>query len=60
MIDTDVGATNFENVEGFELYASTFLSQHIHHQFEILRVGDVFGHDVEVVPIEQQLAEQLQ
>uniref|UniRef100_A0AAG5CUF7 Uncharacterized protein n=1 Tax=Anopheles atroparvus TaxID=41427 RepID=A0AAG5CUF7_ANOAO len=51
---------HLEDVERFELDVARLLLQHVHHQLQIIRIGDVLRHDREVVAIEQQLAQQLQ
>lgn len=34
--------------------------EEVHHDLEVLLVGDVARHDLEVCPVEQDLAEQLE
>lgn len=50
---------NLENVKCFELDVFAFLFQQIHLLFEIVCIGDIFGHHRKVIPIEQQFAKQL-
>ena len=42
---------NLENMEGLKLNVPRLLLQHVHHQLEVVRIGDVFGHHREVVPV---------
>ncbi|GMT31805.1 hypothetical protein PFISCL1PPCAC_23102, partial [Pristionchus fissidentatus] len=51
---------HLKDVEGLELDALALLLEEVHHQLEVVRVRDVPSHDVEVVAVEQQLAQQLQ
>ena len=50
----------FKNMKGLELNIATLLTQHVHHELEIVGIADVSGHDSEVVSVEKQLAEQLE
>ncbi len=43
----------------FKLYISTFLFQHGHHEFQILRITYVFGHNGEIVAVQQEFTEKL-
>ena len=47
-------------MEGFKLDISTLLSQHVHHHLEIVWITDVSSHDGEIMPVQQQLSQQLQ
>lgn len=50
----------FKNMERLKLYVPGLLFQHVHHELQVIRVGDVSGHDGEVVPVQQQLPQQLE
>ena len=47
-------------MEGLELDVAAVVSEHVHHELEVLCVTDVFGHDCEVVPVEQQFSQKLE
>lgn len=47
-------------MERLELYVSGLLLEHVHHKFEVVRVCDIPRHDGEVMPVQQQLPEQLE
>lgn len=46
-----------KDMERLELYVPGLFLEHIHHQFEVVRVGDVPRHDGEVMPVQQQFSE---
>lgn len=47
-------------MEGLELDVATVVSEHVHHELEVVSMADVFGHDSEVVPVEQQFSQKLE
>lgn len=51
---------HLEDVEGLELDVGTLVSEHIHHQLEVLRLADVACHHREVVSVQQQFTQQLE
>lgn len=46
-------------MESFKLDVATLLAQQIHHELEIVRVTDIARHSGEIVPIQQQVSQQL-
>ena len=48
--------TNLEDVEGLELDVPTGVSEHHHHELEVLWIANVPSHGGEVVAIQEQLA----
>jgi len=56
----NISSSNLEDVESFKLNVATFFFQHVHHQLEVVGVGDIPGHDGEVVAVQQQFTQQLQ
>lgn len=51
--------THLENMKGFKLDVPALVSQHIHHELEVLRLADVFRHDGEVMSVQEKFAEEL-
>lgn len=49
----------FENVEGFKLNVSALVTKERHHQFQIFLFADVFGHNIEIGSVQQQLTQKL-
>ena len=47
-----IGHKHFEDVESFELDVTTPIPQHVHHELQVLRIGNVLCHDGEVMTIE--------
>lgn len=47
-------------MKGFKLNIARLLFQHVHHQLEVIGVGNVPGHDGEVMSVKEQLPEQLE
>lgn len=50
--------THLEHMEGLELNVSALIPQQVHHHLEVCLNRDVLGHDVEVGPVEEDLAEE--
>jgi hypothetical protein len=46
-------------MEGLELNAATLLTQHVHHEFEVVGIADITRHHIEIVAIKQQFAQEL-
>lgn len=46
-------------MEGFKLDVSAVVSEHVHHQLQVLCPTDVLGHDSEVVSVQEKFAEKL-
>lgn len=46
-------------MESLELDVAAFIPQQVHHEFEILRLADVFRHDGEIVTVKKQLPQKL-
>ena len=46
-------------MEGLKLDVSRLLPQHVHHELEVVGVADVSVHGAEVVPVQQELPQQL-
>ena len=42
-----IGHKHFKNVEGFKLDVARFFLQHVHHQLQVIRIGNVPGHHLE-------------
>jgi hypothetical protein len=42
-------------MEGFELDVGTFVSKQVHHQFQVLWLADILGHNGEIVAVQDQL-----
>jgi len=55
-----VGHEHFEDVESLKLNSFVLVPQEVHHQFEVLLIADVLGHDVEIGSVQQQLAKKLE
>lgn len=53
-------AAHLEAVERLEADLLLAALQQVHHQLQVVLAGDVAVHDGEVVPVQQQLAQQLQ
>ena len=53
-------STDLEYVEGLKLDILALIPQEVHHHLQVRLVCDVPCHDVEVCPIQQDLAEELQ
>lgn len=51
--------THLEDVKGFKLDVPALVSQHIHHELEVLGLADVFRHHSEVVSVQEKFAEEL-
>lgn len=51
---------HLEDVESFELDVATPITQHIHHELEVLRIGNVLRHDSEVMTVEQEFPKKLE
>ena len=51
--------THLEHVECLELDVLALIPQHVHHELQVLGVGDKLGHDREVGAVEKKLAQQL-
>lgn len=47
---------NLEDMECFKLDVPAAISQHIHHELEVLWVADVAGHHCVVMPVQKQLS----
>ena len=43
---------HLEDMEGLKLDVATTITEHGHHEFEVLRVADVPRHGCEVVPVQ--------
>ena len=56
---TPAHLSHLEDVEGFKLDVPGAVSQHGHHQLEVVHVADVACHAGEIVSVQQQLAKQL-
>lgn len=52
--------TYLEHMESLKLNVSALISQHVHHEFEVLWVADVLCHYSEVVSVQQQFTQELQ
>lgn len=46
-------------MKGFKLDVSALVSQHVHHELQVLGLADVFGHHSEVVSVQEKFAEKL-
>ena len=44
--------SNLEHMESFKLDVSTFVLEHVHHQFQVFRIANVFCHHSEIVTIQ--------
>ena len=55
-----IGDEDFEDVEGFELDVAAPIAQHIHHQLEVLRIGNILGHDGEIMTVQQEFPQELE
>lgn len=51
---------HLEDVESLELDVATPVPQHVHHELEVLRIGNVFRHDGEIMTVEQEFPQQLE
>lgn len=51
---------HLEDVKRFELDILTTIFEQVHHHLEVVLVGDVARHDLEVGSVEQDLAQQLE
>lgn len=51
--------TYLKDMKSFKLYVATVVSQHVHHQFQVLGSTDVFGHDCKVVSVQQEFSQEL-
>ena len=52
--------TDLEHMEGVELDVLALVAEHVHHHLEVRLVRDIARHDIEVCPVEQDLAQQLE
>ena len=52
--------TDLKYVESLELNVLALISQEVHHHLQVRLIRDVSCHDVEVSPVQQDLAEELQ
>lgn len=46
-------------MKGFKLDVPALVSQHIHHELEVLGLADVFRHHSEVMSVQEKFAEEL-
>lgn len=51
--------THLENMKRFKLDVPALVSQHIHHEFEVLGLADVFRHHSKVMSVQEKFAEEL-
>lgn len=51
---------HLKDVKGFKLDVPAVISQHVHHQLQILRPADVLGHNSKVVSVQEKFPEKLQ
>lgn len=51
--------THLENMKRFKLDVPTLVSQHVHHELEVLGLADVFRHHSKVMSVQEKLAEEL-
>lgn len=51
--------THLEDVKRFKLDVPALVSQHIHHELEVLGLADVFRHHSEVVSVQEKFAKEL-
>ncbi len=47
-------------MEGLECDLFLFTLEQIHHNLEVVRIGDVFGHYLEIMSVQEQFSEELQ
>lgn len=59
-VQSSLSAAHLEDVEGLKLDVAALVSQHVHHELEVVGLADVFRHHGEVVSIQEQLAEELE
>lgn len=50
---------HLEDVKCFKLDVSAVVSQHVHHQLEVLGLTDVFCHDSKVVSVQKKFPKEL-
>lgn len=50
---------HLEDVKCFKLDVSAIVSQHVHHQLEVLGHTDVFRHDSKVVSVQKKFPKEL-
>ena len=53
-------STHLEDMEGLKLDVAAVVSQHVHHQLQVLSPADVLGHHSEVVSVQKKLSQELQ
>lgn len=46
-------------MESLELDVAALVSEHVHHQLQVLRVANELGHGREVCSVQQQLTQEL-
>lgn len=51
--------TYLKDMKSFKLDVAAVVSQNVHHEFQVLGSTDVFGHDCEVVSVQQELSQEL-
>lgn len=56
----EASALYLKDMEGFELDVWTFVPKQVHHEFQVLWLANIFGHNGEVVAVQDQLTQQLQ
>lgn len=59
IINTFFFLAHLEDMERFKLDVSAVVSQHVHHQLQVLCPTDVFCHDSEVVSIQEKFPKEL-
>ena len=47
-------------MERLKLYVLALIPEQVHHHLEVRLVRDIARHDIEVCPVEQDLAQQLE
>jgi len=57
--DDDASMVDLEHMECLELDVLALISKEVHHHLQVGFVGNVAGHNVEICPIEQDLAQEL-
>ena len=50
---------DLEHMECLELDVLALISKEVHHHLQVGFVGNVAGHNIEICPIEQDLAQEL-
>ena len=54
-----IGHEHFEHVEGLKLDVASLLLQHVHHQLQVVWIGNIFSHHREIVPVQEKFTKQL-